>query len=113
MLNSLREILALFYLDRRLALLREDALEREISGAELPAGHLENGTARIVEEMWQRFFGPTDPPAEDDDGSAKEGEASENSGPRRLEIVEAAILMSHRRLAEIPAVGQSRPVQPK
>jgi len=108
MLDAAQDILAVFYLEKKLSILREDYMARTINGESLGPDFYKKGETKIETEIIQRFYNqesrhvlaplkqPSISNAEDYEG-------------RTQKVFENATIMSHRLLAAIPFVGEAEP----
>lgn len=105
MIPLLRDLLSVIYLEKRLSLLREDYLERSLSGMSLNENFIRQQEKVILQDMKKNFFS----------GAVQEFLRYSNSQDlsdeedfvgRSQKLTERAVILTHRKLLAIPYVGQ-------
>ncbi len=105
MISEGRDIMAVMFLEKRLCQLREAAMVRILNGSATEATDWESAESSAIQDMKHRFFSKdiTRPPDESESG---EPDPDALFSKRSQILSEEAVLATHRRLVEIPFVGQ-------
>lgn len=111
LLEAGRDTAAMFFLDGRLGALRESHLEMVLAGDTPSDDFWQEGEARAVDAVKERFFtagvqdavqaGGTDGPPHDGSGDRRD----ENFDAHSQKLVERGIWLAHEKLKSIPFVG--------
>ncbi len=105
MLTNMRDLLAVMFLEKRLGQLREDHLERSLSGAKLGENFIREQEKLILQDMKKDFFSgplsefvryPNNQDINDKDDFLN----------RSQKLTEKAVILTHRKLLAIPYAGQ-------
>ncbi|RLB38903.1 MAG: hypothetical protein DRH12_12215 [Deltaproteobacteria bacterium] len=104
MLDQIRDIWAVLFLEDQLGKLREEHLRRCIEGPQPDESFLQTGEERIIQDVKNEFYNEKmrDVVKPDDAQSLSDEEDYEK---RSQKLMEAAILMTHKKLLSIPYVG--------
>ena len=105
MLIEARDICAVFFLETRLGILRERYLSAVIEGKPTGSDYLGAGEKAIMEEMKRKFYNPNVRALVNPSAASRISDDEDFTG-RSQKLAEQAILMTHRKLAGIPFVGQ-------
>ncbi len=103
MLPRIRDLMATIVFEKRLSVLREEYLERALSGDTPPPEFWEKGERAALQLVRERFYGPEVQAAM----AGQKGSSGAATGfeDRTQKLVERGIVFSHRRLASLPHVG--------
>jgi hypothetical protein len=102
-LDAVRDVAANVFLTARLGELRERLLDRLLGGGDAGPDPLAEGEREALERTRREYYTPTARGAFGLDPDRDDGRDFEERGQQ---LMERAIWVAHRQLAELPCVGQ-------